>query len=139
MGRRFVDGAVPAYRGGPISQGRCQFRRLPPGEGASPEKVQGLLVDRGVDSATASAAVRELSNRAIFSDAAEMLDAGAFSAKQVEGRLIDKGIEPQAAARAVAVLVAHAQEKRAKRPDGGSYDRFGAFVLWWAPPSSSET
>ena len=89
--------------------------------GTSPEEVQGKLVERGLDQATAAAIVRDLLIQAIYADAAAMLNSG-VSPKQAEQRLVDKGLEPQTAKAVIDDLLAHAQVQ-AQQADGGGLVR----------------
>jgi hypothetical protein len=85
---------------------------------ASPEEVQGKLVERGLDQATASAIVRDLLIQAIYADAAAMLNSG-VSPKQAEQQLVDKGVEPQVAKAVIDDLLAHAQLQAQQAGGGG--------------------
>jgi hypothetical protein len=113
---RCVEGVIPAQAmdqlgatgGSQAVRADADFAVKLLGNGTPPEEVQGELVDRGLDRATAAATVRDLLIQAVYADAAALLNAG-VSPGQVAQRLVDKGLDPKAAKAVIDDLVAHAQ------------------------------
>jgi len=112
-----------------VAQADVEFAVNLLNSGASPEEVQGKLVESGLDQAIAAALIRDLLIQASYAEAAAMLNGG-VSPKQAEQRLVANGHEPQLARAVIDNLLARAQlQSRQGQGEGLALSVLGGLIF----------
>jgi hypothetical protein len=124
-----------AVTGRQLEEADVRFAALMLESGASSKDALAQLVERGVAPEIAAACARDLSNRAVHSQAADLVLKG-LSPREAAERLVERGIEPDVAATAVRNVlnpppargepIEHAEPARS---DGGILQLFGLLVF----------